>query len=110
MMDDIAMGVIEPVLPNEPSHWCVRMVIVTKKDGSPRRTVDFQGLNNAAKRQTRHTIPPFQQVSRVPRSTWKSVVDCWYGYHPVSVRPEDREYLTFITPFGRFRYIRAPQG
>ena len=104
------MGVIEPLLPNEPRNWCARMVVVAKKDVSPRHTVDFQGLNKAAKRQTHHTLSPSHEVSTVPSNTWKSVVDCWNSYHAVKVRDEDKHYLTFITPFGRFRYLHAPQG
>ena len=52
---DVALGVIEPVLINTPVTWCARMVVVPKHDGTPRRTVDLQGLNRAFVRQTFHT-------------------------------------------------------
>ena len=32
------------------------------------------------------------------------------GYHSVPLRESDRHLTTFITPFGRWRYTRAPQG
>ena len=41
---DVALGIIEPVPQNTPTTWCSRMVIVAKKDGTPRRTVDFQNF------------------------------------------------------------------
>ena len=38
------------------------------------------------------------------------MTDAWNGYHSVPLREEDRHLTTFITPFGRWRYTRAPQG
>ena len=40
----------------------------------------------------------------------KPVTDAWNGYHSVPLRQSDRHLATFITPFGRWRYTRAPQG
>ena len=34
----------------------------------------------------------------------------WNGYHSVPLHPEDRHLTTFITPWGRYRYLRNPQG
>ena len=42
---DVALGVIEKVEPNTPTTWCHRAIWVRKADGSPRRVVDFQTLN-----------------------------------------------------------------
>ena len=107
---DMALGIIEPVPLNTPVTWCARMVVVAKHDGSPRRTVDFKALNSASKRQTHHTKSPFQLASEVPARMKKSVLDVWNAYHSVPIRQEDQHKLTFITPWGRFRYKRAPQG
>ena len=57
---DVLLGVIEPVPIGEPVTWCHRMVICAKKNGKPRRTVDFQQLNKHATRETHHTQSPFQ--------------------------------------------------
>ena len=53
---------------------------------------------------------PFHLARRVPKGTWKTVTDAWNGYHSVPLRESDRNLTTFITPFGRWRYTRAPQG
>ena len=42
--------------------------------------------------------------------TWKTVTDAWNGYHSVPLRESDRKLTTFITPWGRWRYKRLPQG
>merc|ERR1711994_840436 len=86
------------------------MVLVRKPDGSPRRTVDLSPLNRHCLREPHHVKSPFQQAKSIPPNTYKTVVDCWNGYHSVPIREEDRHLTTFITPFGRFRYCTAPQG
>lgn len=107
---DVRLGIIEPVPPGTPTVWCSRMVVVPKKDGSARRTVDLQHLNAATYRATHHTPSPFNQASLVPPNTRKTILDAWNGYHSLQLSPEVRDATTFITEWGRYRYLRAPQG
>ena len=107
---DCRLGVLEKVSPNTPVSWCSRMVVTAKSDGSPRRTVDLQPLNRSAVRQTHHTQSPFHLAEQIPQRTWKTVSDAWNGYHSVPLSEEDRHYTTFITPWGRYRYLVSPQG
>ena len=39
-----------------------------------------------------------------------SSVDAWNGYHSIPVEEDSRQFLTFNTEWGRFRYKVAPQG
>ena len=110
LMRDEAPGVIEKVPYGEPVTWCHRMVVTRKHDGTPRRTVDLSPLNKYCRRETHAGESPFILARRVPGNTWKSVTDAWNGYHSVPLRKSDRHLTTFITPFGRYRYTRAPQG
>ena len=110
LLRDEALGVIERVPYGEPTTWCHRMVVTRKHDGSPRRTVDLSPLNKFCKRETFASESPFHLARRVPHDTWKTVTDAWNGYHSVPLRETDRHLTTFITPFGRWRYTRAPQG
>ena len=71
---DVQLGVLEPVPVGEPVTWCHRMVVCAKKDGTPRRTVDFQPLNAYATRETHHTQSPFHQVRAVPPGKKKDCV------------------------------------
>ncbi len=73
-----------------PVTWCPRMVICTKKNGSLRRTINFQPLNRA-----------------VPRLTKKTVFDAWNGYHSVALEERHRHFTTFITPWGTSPPLRA---
>ena len=110
LLRDEALGVIERVPYGEPVTWCHRMVVTRKHDGSPRRTVDLSPLNKYCMRETFATESPFHLARRVPRNTWKTVTDAWNGFHSVPLRDSDRHLTTFITPFGLWRYTRAPQG
>ena len=110
LLRDEALGVIEKVPYGEPVTWCHRMVVTRKHDGKPRRTVDLSPLNRFCKRETFSAESPFHITRRIPGKSWKTVTDAWNGYHSVPLRECDRHLTTFITPFGRYRYTRAPQG
>ena len=110
LLRDEALGVIERVPYGEPATWCHRMVVTRKHDGNPRRTVDLSPLNKFCKRETFAAESPFRLARRIPGNMWKTVTDAWNGYHSAPLRESDRHLTTFITPFGRWRYCRAPQG
>ena len=107
---DVKIGVLEKVPVGEPTDWCSRMVCVSKKDGKPRRTVDFQALNKVSVRQTHSVKAPFHQAMSIPTGTWKTCLDAWNGYHSIPLREEDKHLTTFITPWGRYRYRCLPMG
>ena len=86
------------------------MVITRKDNESPRRTVDLSPLNKHCIREVHTTKSPFELARGVPANTWRTVTDAWNGFHSVPLREQDRPLTTFITPIGRYRYKRAPQG
>ena len=108
--NDVKRGIIEPVPIGEPANWCSRMVVLQKKDGRPRRTVDLQALNSQCLRETHHTDSPFKLASLVPPNSRKTVLDATDGYHAIPLDEESRPLTTFITEWGRYRYKRLPQG
>lgn len=108
---DVRLGVIERVPLNTPVKWQSRMVVVAKQNGSPRRTVDYQAVNDCSPRQTHHTSSPWHLVSSIPEGKRKSTFDNWHGYHSLELASEeDRAATSFISPWGRYRYRTCPQG
>ena len=107
---DVEKGIIKPVEIGTPVEWCSPMVIVTKKDGTPRRTVDLQRLNSQCLRETHHSQSPFQLASQVPPNTKKTVIDAVDGYHTIKLDTASQPLTTFITEWGRYTYLRMPQG
>ena len=63
---DVEMGILEKVPANEPTVWLHRMVVVRKQNGSPRRTVDMQRLNDASLRHTHPVLSPYLKAMTVP--------------------------------------------
>ena len=104
------LEVIERVPIGETVTWCHRMVVTRKHDGSPRTTVDLSPLNKHCRRQTNNAESPFRVVHRIPRDTWKAVNDAWNDYYSLPLRESECHLTTFITPIGRWRYKREPQG
>ena len=107
---DIDLGVLERVPSNTPTTWCSRMHVVSKKSGEPRRVVDLRAVNSATARQTHTTEPPFRQATTVPPNTWRFSTDSWNGYHSIPLDTRDTHVMTFLTPWGRLRYLVTPQG
>ena len=86
------------------------MVVVGKKDNTPRRTVNFQFLNRFAAMQTHFTAAPFHKAMACPAGIKKSVLDTWNGYHSMALDARSWHLTTLITPWGRYRYCTMPQG
>ena len=86
------------------------MVVVPKRDGGPRRTVDYQKLNANFLRETHHTHTPFNLVSGIPQFTFKTVADAHNGFHQSKLDTPSSKLTTFVTPWGRYRYKRTPMG
>ena len=85
------------------------MVIVGKANGEPWQVMDFQPLNQHATRETHHTKSLYHQARSIPKKV-KKVFDAWNEYHSIPLHPEDTHFTTFITPWGRYRYLTAPKG
>ena len=67
---DVERGIIEQVPIGTPVEWYAPMIIVSKKDGSPRRTIDLQRLNSQCLRETHHVQAPFQLALQIPSDTY----------------------------------------
>lgn len=108
--NDEKHGIIRKAPVGEASEWCMRMVTVPKNDGTPRRTIDFQPINKYCAREAHYTPTPFNAVSSLPTNVYKTTLDAYNGYHQVELDKDSVKYTTFITEFGRYQYLRAPQG
>ena len=107
---DEQLGIIQKVPVGEASELCMRMVVVAKADGSPRRTIDFKPINKYCAREAHYTPTPFNAVNGIPKQVYKTVLDAHNGYHQVLLDKDSVKLTTFITEFGRYQYLRAPQG
>jgi len=102
-------GIIEPV--TEPTEWCHPIVIVDEKGTDEKRlTVDFKHLNDQVQRPAHAMHTPRDVVSSIDEAQFFSKLDARHGYWQVPLSEEAKSLTTFIRPWGRFRYLRNPQG
>ena len=108
--DAIHAGVLTPC--NTPSPWCHQMFPVPKAGRSEVRLCsDFKRLNSALKRPVYPTESNSQILRHIPPdSKYFVTFDMTSSYHQCEVHPEDRELLTVICQYGRFRYNCLSQG
>ena len=91
-------------------QWRSAMVVTGKKNGTVRTTTDFQHLNSQCEREPHPSQAPFQLATQIPPNTFKTVLDAVDGYFSVPLENASSWLTCFITEWGTFRYLRAPQG
>lgn len=104
----IDLEVIEHV--DEPSEWTSQFVATTKKNGDIRICIDPRPLNEALQRET-YKLPTLDEL--LPNLASAKVftkLDLTHAYWHLVLDAESRKLTTFITPWGRFRWIRLPFG
>ena len=106
----VSQGIIAPV-GDDPSPWCHPMVVVPKASGGVRITTDLSKLNGQVSCPTHPSPTPFAAIRSVhPGAQFFTTVDALCGYWQLQLAAEDQSLTTFITPYGRFRYLRGPMG
>ncbi|XP_065182546.1 uncharacterized protein K02A2.6-like [Sycon ciliatum] len=106
MVDD---RIIEPV--TEPSAWCHPIVLVEKKGTTEMRlTVDLRKLNDQVRRPTHPARTPHDAVAAIGKARYFTKLDARHGYWQVPLSDDAKPLTTFITPWGRYQFLRNPQG
>ena len=110
-LDDLVkQGIIRKV--DYPTPWLHPIVVVPKKGTTDiRLCVDFTKLNKFVKRPTNPQPTPWEVVRNLPRGTTHfAVFDALKGYHQVELDQASQDLTAFMTPFGRYVYMRLPFG
>lgn len=105
-----AQGIIAPA-GDAPSQWCHPLVAVPKPKGGVRITTDLSKLNSQVSRPAHPSPTPFSAIRSVkPGTKYFTTVDALHGYWQLELAAEDQHLTTFITPYGRYKYLRGPMG
>ena len=72
--------------------------------------IDYTDLNKHCSKDP--YVPPRidQIIDSIAGSALLSFLDCYSGYHQISLREEDQSKTSFITPFGAYCYKSMPFG
>jgi hypothetical protein len=90
--------------------WLANIVMVQKKSGKWCMCIDFTNLNKAYLKDNF----PLPRIDKIVDSAAEcevmSLLDCFFGYHQIYIKEEDKASNCFITPFGTYCFIRMPKG
>ena len=101
-----SMGIIEPAA----SPWASNVVLVKKKDGSPRFCVDYRRLNSITYKDS-YLLPLIDNcLNALSGSSWYSTLDLRSGYYNIPIAESNRDKSAFITRQGCFRFTVMPFG
>ena len=104
----VAAGFIREVLRPE---WLANPVLVLKKNKVDWcLCVDYTDLNKHCLKDPFRLPRIYQVVDSTVGCSMLSFLDCYSGYHQISLAKEDEEKTTFITLFGAFCYTSMPFG
>ena len=95
----------------EPTDWCVNVVLTPKRDGEiVRASLDMTDVNKYIKR-TRHTIPTLRELeTRLNGAKFFSHLEINDGYMQLELAEESRKLTTFYTHRGLKHFKRLHFG
>ena len=94
----------------EPTPWVNSMVTVVKPNGDIRICIDPRDLNNAIQRE-HYPMKTIEEVlAEMPNAKVFTKLDATSGFWQLKLTEESSKLTTFNTPFGRYRFRRAPFG
>ena len=103
-----ANGVIEKV--THPTEWTSPMIPIQKPSGKVRICVDLRKLNLCLKRET-YPLPTFKEISaKFYGAKWFSKLDAASGFYQIPIEQNSSDLTAFITPYGRYKFLRLPMG
>lgn len=100
--------VIEKV--TKPTQWVNSVVLTEKPDKSLRVCLDPQHLNQEILR-PRYQLPTLEDIrSKLTGASYFSKLDASSAFWSICLDKESSDLCTFISPFGRFKFLRMPYG
>ena len=99
-------GIIRP----SDSSWNAPLVIIPKKNGDVRITVDYRKLNSVTKRPV-FPIPDTQHLlDTLSGSSYFTTLDFSSGYYNVPMNEKDIEKTAFSSKQNHWEFVRMPMG
>lgn len=102
----LADGIVEPC----SSEYSSQVVVVKKKDGTPRVCIDYRALNKNIVKDN-YPLPLIDDIlEKLEGVTTFSKIDLRNAFFHVEIEPNSRKYTSFVTHNGQFQFLRAPFG
>ena len=102
----LEQGIIQP----STSEWAVSLLYVPKKDGTKRPVVNYWKLNSISKTDP-YPLPHIDDlIDNLGKAKFISALDLTKGYWQVPIEGKSREKTAFITPQGKYEFLKMPFG
>jgi hypothetical protein len=110
LLDDyVKQGLIAPG--EEATEWAAPLVVLRRSNGKLRICVDHTPLNRFVLRPTNPTRTPRDAVAEIDsEANFFTCFDAANGYYQIPLHPSSQILTTFMTPWGRFKFLRASMG
>jgi hypothetical protein len=104
----LAAGFIREVFHPE---WLANPVLVHKKKSNEwRMCVDYTDLNKHCPKDPFRLPRIYQVIDSTVGCDLLCFLDCYSGYHQITIKEQDQEKTAFITPFGAYCYMTMSFG
>lgn len=98
--------IIEPC----SSEYASQVIVVRKKDGSPRICIDYRKLNRVLVKD-HYPLPLIEDIlDKLQESKMFSKIDLKNGFFHVPVEEKSRHYTAFVTHNGQYQFLKMPFG
>ena len=92
------------------SPYASPLVVVKKKDGSNRMCVDYRKLNLITVADPAPMTTAENLFGKLGKCQYYSIIDLSKGYWQIPVAEQDIRKTAFVTPDGRYEFLRMPFG
>lgn len=86
------------------AQWAAPIICVQKKDKTLQMYIDYRRLNAV----TKDDLYPLPRIDS--GAAHISTIDLAKGYYQIPVAPEDQEKTAFVTPTGKYKFLKMPFG
>ena len=98
------------VIHTSHSSWPAPIIVVPKGDGGKCLVIDYRALNKVTRKFT-WPMPKVENIfSKLNRATYFTTLDLRAGYHHIPLDKPSILKTAFISPFGKFEYVKVPFG
>ncbi|UYV65921.1 K02A2.6-like [Cordylochernes scorpioides] len=102
------MGMIQEV--DGPTEWVNSFTLVKKPNGQLQICLDPTELNKFINRE-HFQLPTLDEIlPKLKNAKYFSVLDARNGFWQIKLHPDSTDLTTFITPFGRYKFLTLPFG
>lgn len=92
------------------SDYASPVVVVKKKNGSPRVCIDYRSINKKMIKDRYPVLLIEDKLDDLQKTKVFSTLDLKNGFFHVKVNEDSQKYLSFVTHSGQYTFLRAPFG